>query len=170
MLNETVRATLGLGGNLGEPAEAMARALVLLDADEKTRVVAVSRLYRTPPWGPVEQPPFINCCALIETTRAPEDLMRFCLDIEKRLKRVRDRRWGPRLIDIDILTFGDIRQESDLLTVPHPRMTGRGFVLVPLSEIAPDLVVAGRTVVDWRDEAERDGIDPVSDDGAWWKS
>lgn len=169
MSNERVRAALGLGGNLGEPAKTMARALAVLEADPQTRVVAVSRLYRTPPWGPVEQPLFINCCALIETARAPEELMRFCLDIEKRLKRVRDRRWGPRLIDIDILTFGDLARESDLLTVPHPRMTERGFVLVPLSEIAPDLVVDGRTVSGWRDRVDTDGIDPVSDNGNWWK-
>ncbi|PRX10347.1 UNVERIFIED_ORG: 2-amino-4-hydroxy-6-hydroxymethyldihydropteridine diphosphokinase [Martelella mediterranea] len=170
MSAEQVRAALGLGGNLGEPAEAMARALAMLDADPQTQVVAVSRLYRTPPWGPVAQPPFVNCCALIETERPAEDLMRFCLDIEKRLKRVRDQRWGPRLIDIDILTFGNLTQESALLTVPHPRMSERGFVLVPLSEIAPDLVVGGRKVSDWLDDVDTADISPASDDGAWWKS
>ncbi|MET3599369.1 2-amino-4-hydroxy-6-hydroxymethyldihydropteridine diphosphokinase [Martelella mangrovi] len=170
MSAEEVRAALGLGGNLGEPAEAMARALAMLDADPQTQVVAVSRLYRTPPWGPVAQPPFVNCCALIETGRPAEDLMRFCLDIEKRLKRVRDQRWGPRLIDIDILTFGNLTQESALLTVPHPRMSERGFVLVPLSEIAPDIVVGKRKVSDWLNDVDTADISPASDDGSWWKS
>ncbi|MBB4121826.1 2-amino-4-hydroxy-6-hydroxymethyldihydropteridine diphosphokinase [Martelella radicis] len=169
MSNERGRAALGLGGNLGEPALAMASALSLLDGDPETTVVAVSRLFRTPPWGPVPQPPFINCCALIETERAPEALMRFCLDIEKRLKRVRDQRWGPRLIDIDILTFGDLSRESALLTLPHPRMTERGFVLVPLAEIAPEQLVGGRTVAEWRAMADTADIDPVSEDGSWWK-
>nr|WP_272210796.1 2-amino-4-hydroxy-6-hydroxymethyldihydropteridine diphosphokinase [Marinicella sp. W31]MDC2876712.1 2-amino-4-hydroxy-6-hydroxymethyldihydropteridine diphosphokinase [Marinicella sp. W31] len=83
MCADKVRAALGLGGNLGDPAQAMARALKMLDAEPQSRVAAVSRLYRTPPWGPVAQPPFVNCCALVDTGLSAEALMRFCLAVEK---------------------------------------------------------------------------------------
>ena len=168
MSAEPVRAALGLGANLGDPAAAMARALQLLDDGEGTGIVAVSKLYRTPPWGLVEQPPFINCCALVETSLSPQALMQRCLDIEKQLKRVRDVRWGPRLIDIDILTYGSETLDTETVTIPHPRMLERGFVLMPLAEIAPDLAVNGRAVAEWAAEADMAGIVPISDDGTWW--
>lgn len=164
-----VEATLSLGANLGDPKSTMAAALVSLDAVADVRVSTVSRLYRTPPWGPVEQPPFINCCALVATTLAPDALMQLCLDIEKRLKRVRDVRWGPRVIDIDILTYGTEVIHTPLVTVPHPRMTERGFVLVPLAEIAPELRVLGRTIRDWLSATDVTGIEPLTDDGHWWR-
>ena len=168
MSAEPVRAALGLGANLGDPAAAMARALRMLDDGEGTAVAAVSKLYRTPPWGLVEQPPFINCCALVETSLPPQALMQRCLDIEKQLKRVRDVRWGPRLIDIDILTYGTETLNTETVTIPHPRMLERGFVLMPLAEIAPDLAVNGRAVSEWASEADMAGIVAISDDGAWW--
>ncbi|MGV0910598.1 2-amino-4-hydroxy-6-hydroxymethyldihydropteridine diphosphokinase [Martelella sp. FOR1707] len=168
MSAEPVRAALGLGANLGDPAAAMARALQLLDDGEGTAVVAVSKLYSTPPWGLVEQPPFINCCALVETSLPPQALMQRCLDIEKQLKRVRDVRWGPRLIDIDILTYGTETLNTETVTIPHPCMLERGFVLMPLAEIAPDLAVNGRAVSEWASEADMAGIVAISDDGAWW--
>ncbi|MGV0818793.1 2-amino-4-hydroxy-6-hydroxymethyldihydropteridine diphosphokinase [Martelella sp. AMO21009] len=170
MSAEPVRAALGLGANLGDPAAAMARALQLLDDGEGTGIVVVSKLYSTPPWGLVEQPPFINCCALIETSLPPQALMQRCLDIEKKLKRVRDVRWGPRLIDIDILTYGTESLDTETVTIPHPRMLERGFVLMPLAEIAPDLAVSGRAVSEWASEADMAGIVAISDDGTWWKA
>ena len=168
MSAEPVRAALGLGANLGDPAAAMARALRMLDDGEGTAVAAVSKLYRTPPWGLVEQPPFINCCALVETSLPPQVLMQRCLDIEKQLKRVRDVRWGPRLIDIDILTYGTETLNTETVTIPHPRMLERGFVLMPLAEIAPDLAVKGRPITEWASDADMAGIVAISDDGAWW--
>ncbi|WP_180897493.1 2-amino-4-hydroxy-6-hydroxymethyldihydropteridine diphosphokinase [Martelella soudanensis] len=168
MSAEPVLAALGLGANLGDPASAMARALRMLNDGEGAEVVAVSKLYRTPPWGLVEQPPFINCCALVETSLSPEALMQRCLDIEKELKRVRDVRWGPRLIDIDILTYGTRALQTETVTIPHPRMLERGFVLMPLAEIAPDMAVNGRPVAEWVTEADISGIVAVSDDGSWW--
>ena len=165
-----VRAALGLGGNLGEPIGQMASALQMLNTNASTSVIKVSRVYRTPPWGPVEQPSFMNCCALVDTWLAPDRLMQLCLDIERDLKRVRDLRWGPRLVDIDILTHGDLKTDDTFVTLPHPRMTERAFVLVPLAEIAPQLRVEGRSVGEWLKAADRSGIDPASDDGNWWQA
>ena len=161
--------TLGLGGNLGDPRQTMSQALKILDETPSCRIEAVSRLYRTPPWGLTQQPAFLNCCARMVTSLQPEELMQLCLDIEHRLKRVRKVRWGPRLVDIDILTYGNLQIDSEMVTVPHPRMTERGFVLVPLAEIAPEVMVRGKRITDWADIIERDGILPVSNDGLWWK-
>lgn len=162
-------ATLGLGGNIGDPAAAMARALQTLDARNDCRVVAVSRLYRTPPWGMTEQADFYNCCALVDTKLDPVALLDVCLSIEQEMKRVRRERWGPRTIDIDILTYGTERVDTDALQVPHPRMTERGFVLLPLSDIAADLAVGGRTVAGWLETADTGGISVANADPDWWR-
>ena len=163
------KATLGLGGNIGDPVRSMAEALRMLDARPDCRVVAVSLLYRTPPWGKTDQDWFFNACALVETTLAPEALLDTCLDIERVMKRERKERWGPRTIDIDVLTFEGVAQSGGRLELPHPRMTGRGFVLMPLADIAPGLVVAGRAVADWLGDADVAGIEPASAGPDWWK-
>lgn len=163
------KAALGLGGNMGDPPATMAKALRLLDARDDTRVDAVSRLFRTPPWGKTDQAWFYNACAVVETTLGPKALLDVCLAIEKQLKRVREERWGPRTIDIDVLTHGDFESRAPVLTVPHPRMTERGFVMVPLTDIAPRLVVEGRTVEEWTARADTAGIEPVGSDRDWWR-
>lgn len=162
------RATLGLGGNIGDPAKAMAEALRELHARDDCRVLAVSRLYRTPPWGKTDQDWFFNACALIETTLAPEALLDTCLGIERDMKRERKERWGPRTIDIDVLTFEGVEQEGGRLELPHPRMTSRGFVLMPLVDVVPSLEVAGRTVDAWLQDADVTGIEPASAGPDWW--
>ena len=162
-------ATLGLGGNIGDPVQAMAEALRALDARPDSRVLAVSRLYRTPPWGKTDQDWFFNACALVETALEPEALLDTCLGIERDMKRERKERWGPRTIDIDVLTFEGVAQAGGRLELPHPRMTGRGFVLMPLSDIARDLIVAGRTIGDWLQDADVAGIEPASAGPDWWK-
>ncbi|MFC6490490.1 2-amino-4-hydroxy-6-hydroxymethyldihydropteridine diphosphokinase [Nitratireductor sp. GCM10026969] len=162
------RAFLGLGGNIGDPARAMAAALRELDASAETRVVGVSALYRTPPWGKRDQPDFLNAVAAVETGLRPRDLLTFCLDIERELKRERRERWGPRPIDIDILFFGDERVAEEGLEIPHPRMLERAFVLVPLAEIAPGLVVDGRTVAEHLERIDASGIDRITPDSGWW--
>lgn len=164
------RATLGLGGNVGDPARAMADALRALDAREDCRVLAVSRLYRTPPWGKTDQDWFFNACALVETALAPEALLDACLDIERAMKRERRERWGPRTIDIDVLTVEGVAQTGGRLELPHPRMTGRGFVLMPLADVAPMLDVEGRAVADWLGDADVTGIEPASAGADWWKA
>lgn len=161
---------LSLGGNLGDPAASMATALRLLDADESTRVIAVSSLYRTPPWGKLDQPDFLNAAAEISTALAPRALLDLCLEAERKLKRVREERWGPRLIDIDILVFGDRIIHETGLEVPHPRMLERAFVLAPLAEIAPELAVGGRSVSERLSAVDTSGIERLASGRDWWLS
>jgi len=163
------RAALGLGGNIGDPVRAMADALQALDGRADCRVAAVSRLYRTPPWGKTDQDWFFNACALVETTLSPEALLDTCLGIERDMKRERKERWGPRTIDIDVLTYEGVAQAGGRLELPHPRMTGRGFVLMPLADIAPPMEVEGRAVADWLKEADVAGIEPASAGPEWWR-
>ena len=163
------RASLGLGGNLGDPVRSMADALQALDRRPDCRVVAVSRLYRTPPWGKTDQDWFFNACALVETTLAPEPLLDACLGIEREMKRERKERWGPRTIDIDVLTYEGVSQSGGRLELPHPRMTGRGFVLMPLADVVPALEVEGRSVESWLRDADVAGIEPASAGPEWWE-
>jgi 2-amino-4-hydroxy-6-hydroxymethyldihydropteridine diphosphokinase len=162
-------AWLGLGGNLGDPRDAMAKALRAIDADARSRVSAVSSIYRTPPWGRTDQPDFLNAAAGVETERSPRELLDLCLEAEAGLKRVRAERWGPRTIDIDVLTYEGVAQAGGRLELPHPRMTGRGFVLMPLADIAPAMEVEGRAVADWLKEADVAGIEPASAGSEWWR-
>lgn len=159
---------LSLGGNLGDPAKSMGAALRMLDGDADTRVTGVSSLYRTPPWGKLDQPDFLNAAAEISTGLVPRALLDLCLDAERRLKRVREERWGPRLIDIDILVFGDRVIHETGLEVPHPRMLERAFVLAPLAEIAPGLVVGGRSVADRLVAVDTSGIERLPSGRDWW--
>jgi 2-amino-4-hydroxy-6-hydroxymethyldihydropteridine diphosphokinase len=159
---------LSLGGNLGDPAKSMGAALRMLDADADTRVTGVSSLYRTPPWGKLDQPDFLNAAAGLSTRLSPRALLDLCLDAERKLKRVREERWGPRLIDIDILVFGDRVIHETGLEVPHPRMLERAFVLAPLAEIAPDLVVSGRSITDRLVAVDASGIERLSSGRDWW--
>jgi 2-amino-4-hydroxy-6-hydroxymethyldihydropteridine diphosphokinase len=163
-------AYLGLGGNLGDPAKSMGAALRMLDADPLSRVVAVSSLYRTPPWGKTDQPDFLNATAEVLTSHSPRELLDRCLEAEQRLKRVRQERWGPRLIDIDILIFGDETVHEDGLEIPHPRMLERAFVLAPLAEIAPDFMVDGQTLSDHLAMLDTTGITRLPSRRDWWKA
>ncbi|WP_281374796.1 2-amino-4-hydroxy-6-hydroxymethyldihydropteridine diphosphokinase [Aureimonas mangrovi] len=160
---------LGLGGNIGDPAATMAKALRALSRDGAIQIAAVSRLYRTPPWGKLDQPAFLNACARIETDLSPEPLLERCLATEHALKRERIERWGPRTIDIDILLLGTARFSSARLTLPHPRITERAFVLIPLAEIAPDLVVERWPLPVWLEGLDTAGIVPLDGDAGWWK-
>jgi len=166
---DLVTAFLGLGGNIGDPAAAMGAALRAVDADPSGSVVSVSSLYRTPPWGKTDQPAFLNAVARIETTLSPQDLLSLCLTEERLLKRVRRERWGPRTIDIDILLYGDRTIDEDGLTVPHPRLAERAFVLVPLAEIAPTMEIGGRKIDALLRELDGSGIERVTNDGNWWR-
>ena len=167
-MSGTRAAYLSLGGNLGDPAASMGAALAMLDADPATKVVAVSSLYRTPPWGKTDQPDFLNAAAELSTTLPARALLELCLDAERRLKRVRAERWGPRLIDIDILMFGDSEIHEPGLELPHPRMLERAFVLAPLAEVAPTLVVGGRSVTGRLGDVDISGIERLPSGQQWW--
>jgi 2-amino-4-hydroxy-6-hydroxymethyldihydropteridine diphosphokinase len=138
-----LRAYVGLGSNLGDPAAQIAAAFDALAVLPSTTLVARSRLYRSAAWGPIDQPDYINAVAALDTCLAPEALMASLLAIERAAGRVRDARWGPRLIDLDLLLHGDCALDSDTLTLPHPRLHERAFVLLPLAELAPTLVIPG---------------------------
>lgn len=151
-------ATIGMGGNVGDVAAAMQWAIDAMAASGQCDVIAVSPVYRTAPWGLVNQPDFLNCCALLRTSLEPLALLLLLQKLETEGGRVRDIRWGPRTLDIDMLTFDDIEIDSDQLTLPHPRMTQRAFVMIPLADIAPSVVVAGQTAHNRASRFERDGI------------
>ena len=146
---EPVRVALGLGSNMGDPRLNLDQALRHLDETPGIAVISRSSGYKTPPWGPVPQDDYRNICAIVETRLSPRALLERCLAIEARMGRIRDVRWGPRLIDIDILLYGTEQVDLDGLTIPHPRMNDRAFVLVPLAEIWPDARLSdGRTVTE----------------------
>lgn len=161
---------LSLGGNLGDPAKSMGAALRLLDSTPGVEVVAVSSLYRTPPWGKTDQPDFLNAAAELRTSLAPRALLDACLDAERKLKRVRAERWGPRLIDIDILVFGGQVIHESGLEIPHPRMFERAFVLVPFAEIAPMLVMGGKPLADHLSSIDLSGIERLDSRRDWWQA
>ena len=141
-------AWLALGGNVGDSRTILDRAVKLLGDGVTVKLIARSSDYRTPPWGFKYQPPFINLCIAVETTLGPRDLLAHAQGVELTLGRDRahEKRWGPRTADIDIVAYDDLTMDELGLTLPHPRLFERAFVLLPLAEIAPDLVIGGRGV------------------------
>lgn len=138
-----VIAFIGLGANLGDPRAQIAEALRRLGSAPETRLVRAATLYRSDPVGPPDQPEYFNTVAQIETRLEPAALLASVQAIERSLGRTRSIRWGPRLIDLDILLYGDRRIEEAGLVIPHPEITRRRFVLQPLFDLAPDLLVPG---------------------------
>ena len=137
---DKARAFIGAGANLGEPVRQIRQAREELEKSPGVEFIAASSFYRTQPVGPVEQPPFVNAAFAIECDANPKDLLALLLDIEGRMGRVRKERWGPRVIDLDLLFFGDMIIKEKGLEAPHPRLHERRFVLAPLAEIAPGFV------------------------------
>jgi 2-amino-4-hydroxy-6-hydroxymethyldihydropteridine diphosphokinase len=136
-------AYIGVGSNLGDPAAQVRRAFVALAGLAGTRLVAHSRLYGSRPMGPADQPDFVNAAAGLLTSLSPLELLQALQGIEAAQGRRRERRWGERTLDLDLLLYGAVRLESPELTLPHPGLAQRAFVLHPLSDIAPDLAVPG---------------------------
>lgn len=147
-MSAEVEAFVGLGANLGDPPAAIERAIVALDALPGTRVSARSRLYRTPAWGLADQPDFINAVARVSTRLVPQALLEALLGVERQAGRTRGDgpQWGPRVLDLDLLLYGDAELDLPGLRVPHPRLHERAFALVPLAEIAPDARIPGHGV------------------------
>ena len=142
------RIVLALGGNVGDKAASLRRALGALAGEPGIDLTAVSRFYRTAPWGKTDQDWFVNACALARTRLPPEVLLDRVKALEVELGRAPTERWGPRVIDIDLIAYDDVALKTERLTLPHPELFNRAFVLVPLAEIAPDLVIAGVRVGD----------------------
>ena len=142
------RAFVALGGNLGDTRTILQQALDALGMLPGTRLVAQSRFYRTPPWGLREQPAFLNAAVELDTVLGPHELLDALLRIERDAGRVRDgERWGPRTLDLDLLHMDGLALHDERLTLPHPRIAERAFVLLPLAELAPDLELSGQGTV-----------------------
>jgi 2-amino-4-hydroxy-6-hydroxymethyldihydropteridine diphosphokinase len=156
-------ALIALGGNLGDVRATLDKAIALLCDGGEVRLTARSSDYATPPWGVVDQPPFVNLCIAVETQLAPRDLFARMQAIERALGRdhATERRWGPRSIDLDLLAYDDVALNDPDLTLPHPRLFERAFVLVPLAEIAPDRVIAGIRVRDALGRVDAAGIEKL---------
>jgi 2-amino-4-hydroxy-6-hydroxymethyldihydropteridine diphosphokinase len=155
-------ALLALGGNIGDVRATFDRAIALLCAGDAVRLIARSSDYRTPPWGVTDQPPFINAVIMVSTALAPRTLLMRALDAERTLGRERSHeRWGPRRIDIDILTYDDLVLDEPDLTLPHPHLFERGFVLLPLAEIAPDRRIAGTRIDEALTRVDVSGIEKL---------
>lgn len=140
-----MRAYVALGSNLGDSRQHLLHAIEALAALPRTGVTARSRIYRTPPWGVVDQPEFLNAVVALETTLEPHDLLDALLTIERAAGRQRNgERWGPRTLDLDLLHMAGKTMDSERLTLPHPHIADRAFVLLPLHDVAPDLDIPGQ--------------------------
>ena len=141
-------ALIALGGNVGDVRATFEKAIANICGMAQGVLLARSSDYATPPWGDEQQAAFINACIEIETDLDPHALLFTLHRIEKKFGRDRadERRWGPRTLDLDLIAYDDVSIEKPELTLPHPRLFERAFVLVPLAEIAPDRVIAGRSV------------------------
>jgi 2-amino-4-hydroxy-6-hydroxymethyldihydropteridine diphosphokinase len=164
-----VVAYIGLGANLGDPEAQLREALTRLDAAEEVEVTRVSTFYRNPPLGPADQPWYVNAAAQVRTRLGPEELLRLLQQVEAAMGRVRGEKWGPRLIDLDLLLYNGEVMVTPHLVVPHPEMHRRAFVLVPLAEIAPQAWHPGlkRSAGDLLaelDPGERAALQPISPD------
>jgi 2-amino-4-hydroxy-6-hydroxymethyldihydropteridine diphosphokinase len=143
---EAYDALIGIGSNVGDKTANIARAVELLCSDGAVRLVSESRLYRSEPWGILDQDWFVNGAAAVATDVAAHELLRRCLAVEDAMGRVRSVKWGPRLVDVDVLTYRGETIDTADLKVPHPFIEKRSFVIVPLLDIAADEVVRGKTV------------------------
>lgn len=154
-------ALIALGGNLGDVRTIFDQAIAKLVEGNAVRLLARSSDYRTPPWGVTEQPPFINAAIAVATSLSPHELLALTKATERTLGRDpgRERHWGPRPIDLDILAYDDFELHDPDLTLPHPYMFERAFVLVPLAEIAPDRTIAGTTVREALARTDTSGIE-----------
>ena len=139
----THTAYISLGTNLGDRIENLRQGVKLLDAEKEIEFLNISAVYETDPVGGPVQGPFLNACAEINTFLPPEELLTRMLSIEDKLGRVREERWGPRLLDLDLLVYEERIINTEFLKLPHPRMEERDFVMVPLNDIAPGLVIPG---------------------------
>lgn len=163
MVEAPAEALLALGGNVGDVRSTFDQAVALLCDGAAVKLQARSADYRTPPWGITDQPAFINAAIAVTTSLAPRALLARVIAVERALgrDRGRERRWGPRRIDIDLLAYDDVVLHDPELTLPHPRLFERAFVLVPLAEIAPERVIAGIRVRDALKRLDATGIEKL---------
>jgi 2-amino-4-hydroxy-6-hydroxymethyldihydropteridine diphosphokinase len=158
---------IALGGNIGDVRATFRDAIPDILGMSLAVLLARSSDYATPPWGNEQQPPFINACIEIETTLDPHALLSALQRIERKFgrDRTREQRWGPRTLDLDLLAYDDVSLQGPELTLPHPHLFERAFVLVPLMEIAPDRLIAGRSIAAALAQLPTGGIERLSEQG-----
>ena len=158
-------ALIALGGNVGDVRTTFRKAIANICGMTQAALVARSSDYTTPPWGDVEQAPFVNACIEIDTPLDPHALLFTLQKIEAKFgrDRAKERHWGPRTLDLDLIAYDDVSIQKPELTLPHPRLFERAFVLVPLAEIVPDRVIAGRGIGDALAQLSTEGIERLPD-------
>lgn len=149
---EGMRAVISTGSNMGDGVGLLGGVV------DKLTPLAASSLYETQPWGGVEQPPFLNQVLIVNWRGSAEELLARCQELERAAHRVREVRWGPRTLDVDIVDFGDMRVDAPALTLPHPRAHLREFVLRPWLEIDPEATLHGKPLQHWLDQLEPQGV------------
>jgi 2-amino-4-hydroxy-6-hydroxymethyldihydropteridine diphosphokinase len=156
---------IALGGNVGDVRATFGKAIATICGMSQAALVARSSDYATPPWGDEDQPPFINACIEIDTALDPHALLFVLHKVEQKFgrDRAKERRWGPRTLDLDMIAYDDMSIDKVELTLPHPRLFERAFVLVPLTEIAPDRLIRGRRIKDALADLSTDGIERLPD-------
>jgi len=156
-------ALLALGGNVGDVRATFDRAVAALCDGAAVRLLARSSDYRTPPWGVTDQPAFINCAIVIATTLSPPALLARAQAVERAFgrNRAQEQRWGPRTLDVDLIAYDDVTLNTPELTLPHPRLFERAFVLAPLAEILPDRRIAGVRIRDALAQIDRTGVEKL---------
>jgi 2-amino-4-hydroxy-6-hydroxymethyldihydropteridine diphosphokinase len=156
---------IALGGNVGDVRDTFRKAIANICGMTQAALIARSSDYVTPPWGEEKQDRFINACIEIDTALDPHALLFTLHKIEKKFgrERAKETRWGPRTLDLDIIAYDDVKLDKPELTLPHPRLFERAFVLVPLVEIAPDRMIAGRKVADTLAGVSTAGIERLPD-------
>lgn len=154
-------AIIALGGNVGDVRATFKAAIAEICTRAQAKLVARSSDYATPPWGDEQQPPFVNACIEIETALAPHALLGVLQTVERTFgrDRAKERRWGPRTLDLDLIAYDDLEVQTETLTLPHPHALKRAFVLVPLAEIRPGRKIGGRSVKAALAELSRAGIE-----------
>jgi len=158
---------IALGGNVGDVRATFAKAISHICGMAQAAMIARSSDYATPPWGDEDQDPFVNACVEIETDLDPHALLFVMQKVEQKFGRIRDkdRQWGPRTLDLDMIAYDDLSLRKPDLTLPHPRLFERAFVLVPLAEIAPDRVISDIRVRDGLASVSTQGIERLPDTG-----
>jgi 2-amino-4-hydroxy-6-hydroxymethyldihydropteridine diphosphokinase len=158
-----VEAFIALGGNIGDVRATFDRAVAMLCDGTAIRLKKRSSDYRTPPWGVTDQPPFINAVIAVATSLSPHAIFSRMQDTERALGRDRahERRWGPRTVDLDLITYDEMTLNDATLTLPHPRLFERAFVLVPIAEIAPDAFIGGVRVAEALGRVDAGGIEKL---------
>lgn len=155
------RALIALGSNIGDKAAIIRNAIEAIDRLPGTAVVARSAIYRTPPWGITNQDWFANAVVATDTALSPDEMLDACLAIEAAMGRIRRERWGPRVIDLDLLMHGDTTIRSERLTLPHPRIAERAFVLIPLADVAPEFQIGSKSIAAMLAGLDAKGIERI---------